>query len=92
MGPFPIVYVDSSHYYRGTLEELEILFDDGLSSTDGLVIFHDAAETAVQFDPTGEGGVPAALRTWGNRLETVVLEQPVFPSVCGLALVRLRDP
>jgi predicted O-methyltransferase YrrM len=91
IGPFPLTYVDSSHSYRGTLEELEILFDGRLVSPGGLVTLHDAAETAVQFDPTGEGGVPAALRAWSNRIDAVVLEQPVFPSVPGLALVRLRS-
>jgi predicted O-methyltransferase YrrM len=91
IGPFSLAYVDSSHSYRGTLEELELLFDGGLISAGGLVMFHDAAETAVQFDPTGEGGVPRALQVWSHRLDTVVLEQPVFPSVPGLALVRLRN-
>ncbi len=89
-GSFSLVYVDSSHSYRGTLAELAMLFEDGILSEDGLVMFHDAAESAAEFDPTAEGGVPAALNRWSDRLEITVFQRPLFPTECGLALVRFR--
>jgi predicted O-methyltransferase YrrM len=88
LAPFPLAYVDSLHSLKGTLAELELLFD-GLMTKGGLVLFHDAAAEAAQFDLTGEGGVPAALNAWRERADVVVLEPPVFPTGCGLGLVRV---
>ena len=70
-GPFGVTYLDSSHTYDGTREELELLFGErGWLTDDGLLIAHDAAPEAAAFDPTGAGGVPRALREWADRART----------------------
>ena len=91
LGPFDFVYLDSSHAYGETLRELDIIFDSRqpLLSREGLLVLHDAAESAAEFDPTGKGGVRRALEEWssGRGERFVVLEQPLFPSICGVGLM-----
>jgi predicted O-methyltransferase YrrM len=92
-GPFEVVYLDSSHAYRSTLAELDLLFDGGVVE-DGVLVLHDAAVAAAQFDPDGEGGVRRALDEWiaGRRdsFDLLVLEPPFWPGVCGAGFVRRR--
>ena len=96
LGPFDLVYLDSSHSYSGTLQELELLFGrGGWLDAAGLVIAHDAAPYAATFDPTGAGGVPKALAEWiGARreeFELFVLAPPLWPNGCGLGLLQRRN-
>jgi predicted O-methyltransferase YrrM len=96
LGPFELVYLDSSHSYAGTLQELELLFDrGGWLSPSGLVATHDAAPYAAAFDPTGAGGVPRALSEWigahRDAFELFVLAPPLWPNGCGLGLLQRRN-
>jgi predicted O-methyltransferase YrrM len=88
-GPFEIVYLDSSHAYTETLRELDLIFDAPMLADGGLLILHDAAKEAAQFDPSGKGGVRRALDEWiGKRsYQMVVFEKPLVDSVPGLGFV-----
>jgi predicted O-methyltransferase YrrM len=95
LGPFDLVYLDSSHSYAGTLQELDLLFDrGGWVGETGLLVAHDAAPDAAAFDPTGAGGVPRALAEWvGARrdgYDLFVLAPPLWPNGCGLGLLQRR--
>jgi len=90
---FTLVYLDSSHSYGSTLRELEIIFEEEKwLDANGMLILHDAAHEAVGFDPTGEGGVRRAIDEWmaarGSDYQMVILEPPLWQSVCGIALMR----
>jgi len=61
--PFDLVYLDSSHAYRGTLAELDLIFEGRLVE-EGVLVLHDAAVDAAQFDPDREGGVRRAVDEW----------------------------
>jgi predicted O-methyltransferase YrrM len=93
-GPFELIYLDSSHGYEGTLEELRIVFEDGRWLADGgLLALHDAAVAAKQWDPTGEGGVRRALDEWraaSDDYDVLILEPPFWPNDCGFGLVARR--
>jgi predicted O-methyltransferase YrrM len=94
-GPFEIVYLDSSHAYVETLRELDLVFDVPLLGDGGMLILHDAAEEAAQFDPAGTGGVRRALEEWTSKRpsQRLVFEKPLVDSVPGLGFVtRGSDP
>jgi predicted O-methyltransferase YrrM len=94
VGPFEIVYLDSSHMYSETLRELNLIFDTPLLVEGGMLILHDAAKEAAQFDPSGKGGVRRALDEWNiNRsYHVVVFEKPLVDSIQGLGLVTRAAP
>jgi predicted O-methyltransferase YrrM len=94
--PFDLVYLDSSHAYQATLEELDRIFESGKwLSEHGLLLLHDAAEYAACWDPSGAGGVGRALNEWiEDHTEThqlMILEPPLWPGVCGLGLLARRN-
>ncbi len=93
-GPFELIYVDSSHAYAATLEELDLMFEREWVAEGGMVVFHDAALYAASFDPTGSGGVRRALDEWSDKhhpdFRLQVLEPPFWPSGCGLGLLARR--
>ena len=94
-GPFDLIFIDSSHAYQHTLDELKIYVDDERFTTSlTLVALHDAGEAAKDLDPTHEGGVRGALEEWINfennkrKYQLFVFEPPMYPNPCGLAIVR----
>jgi predicted O-methyltransferase YrrM len=92
-GPFDMIYVDSSHSYRETLQELDMLWDHTSIAGDGTCVWlHDAGEAAARYDPQGEGGVRRALDEWMDRrsgtYQLVILEPPVWPNPTGLGVMR----
>ena len=94
-GPFDLIFIDSSHAYQHTLDELRIYVEDGkFTSSSTLVALHDAGEAAKDFDPTHEGGVRRALEEWINlknnkrKYQLFIFEPPMYPNPCGLAIVR----
>jgi predicted O-methyltransferase YrrM len=94
-GPYDLIYLDSSHQYRGTLAELTlILAPDGWLAPHGLLLLHDVSELATQWDSTGEGGVRRAFQEWsalyGDTQYELVLEPPLWPGVCGLGWIMRR--
>jgi predicted O-methyltransferase YrrM len=95
VGPFEVVYVDSSHMYSETLRELDLIFNTPLLGEGGVVILHDAGKEAAQFDPSGRGGVRRALDEWNieRSYQMVVFEKPLVDSIQGLAFVtRTAQP
>jgi predicted O-methyltransferase YrrM len=90
VGPFEVVYLDSSHMYSETLRELDLIFDTPLLGEGGIVILHDSAKEAAQFDPSGKGGVRRALDEWNIKrsYQMVVFEKPLVDSIQGLGFVR----
>jgi predicted O-methyltransferase YrrM len=92
-GPFEMIYVDSSHSYRETLQELEILWGSAEIAGEGTCVwFHDAGRAAVTYDARGEGGVRRALDEWvsGHQgcYQLMVLEPPLWPNPTGLGVMR----
>ena len=62
LAPPNLVFIDSSHGYRHTVEELKLWYHEVRRG--GLVLLHDASEFAARFDPDREGGVGRALQEW----------------------------
>jgi len=95
-GPFDMIYVDSSHIYNETLEELRIFAEgEGLSDARTLIMFHDAGKGARNMDATNAGGVPLALSRWytdnlKKKFQLFVFEPPFWPCPAGLAVLSRR--
>jgi len=94
-GPFNVIYIDSSHSYRETLEELQLYCTDRYLSDDKTIFFfHDVGRKAQLFDPTGEGGVHHALEDWiADKLaefQLFMLEPPIWPNPVGLGILSRR--
>lgn len=92
LGPFDLIYLDSSHMYQATLQELDLIFEQsGWLNPNGLLLLHDASAYAARWDSTGEGGVHRALLEWvaqrNTRYQLMILEPPLWPGACGLGLV-----
>jgi predicted O-methyltransferase YrrM len=93
--PYDLVYLDSSHAYASTLEELELIFErQRWLDAHGLLVLHDAAAEAARFDPSAEGGVPRALSEWistrGDAYQMLILEPPLWPAPCGIGFLARR--
>lgn len=94
--PFDLIYLDSSHAYEETLEELTVIFERGLwLSRAGVLVLHDAALSAKRWDPTRKGGVRRALEEWVNArahdYQILILEPPLLSDSEGLGLVTRRQ-
>lgn len=94
-GPYEMIYIDSSHAYNETLQELEYyLGDTSIVSPTSFVLFHDATDFARQYDPTQSGGVRRALEEWYAKhhrdYQLFIFEPPTWPNACGLALITGR--
>ena len=95
-GPYELIYLDSSHAYRETLDELDLIFErTSWLSPHGILVMHDAAQEAARFDPSASGGVRRALDEWiaprREAYQLLVLEPPLWPAGCGLGLMTRRD-
>jgi predicted O-methyltransferase YrrM len=98
LGPPNLVFIDSSHGYQHTVEELKLWYHEVRPG--GVVILHDASEFAAGFDPREEGGVARALREWlrDASVPGVLLNADAPPAVpgdrlvygdpCGLAILQ----
>ncbi len=96
LGPFDFIYLDSSHMYAATLEELHLIFaEQNWMVEHGVLVLHDAATYAQRFDPSNEGGVYRALNEWidtyPDRYHLLILEPPLWPALCGLGVVMRRS-
>jgi len=97
-GGAQLVFVDSSHRYGETLEELDLWYDQLAGG--GLILLHDASIFAQNFDSTGQGGVHRAAREWTARRGVPALllnadlvagtapERLVYGDPCGLAIIQ----
>jgi predicted O-methyltransferase YrrM len=94
IGPFDLVYLDSSHTYEGTLKELDLVFESPWLRADGLLVLHDASNFASRWDPTAQGGVRRALDVWlshqADEYHASIFEPPFWPALPGLGLISRR--
>lgn len=93
-----LIIVDSSHEYRGTLEELNLWYP--ALAVGGLMLLHDVSQFAAGFDVTGTGGVRRAFDEWRKahaEAETLCLNgesrdmnlpRPLYKDACGLGLIH----
>ncbi len=93
-----LIFLDSSHEYRQTLDEIEAWYPALASG--GFIVLHDTSEFAASFDVTGEGGVRRALKEWREthpEVEVISLnhnvpamETPgmVYQDFCGVGLIQ----
>lgn len=95
-GPPSLLFIDSSHQYRHTLEELDLW--SRFVAPRGFICMHDASEFSRYQDANGLGGVPAALREWQRRNPNVAglmidpgeTTSPIYLDPCGFALLQVR--
>ena len=57
-----LIFIDSSHQYQHTLNELELWFKE--LSPGGFILMHDVSKFAASFDPTSKGSVYKAANEW----------------------------
>lgn len=95
-----LVYIDSSHAYTHTLQELEFWF--GELVTGGFLVVHDASRFARNFCCEQAGGVNQALEDWnlGTRGSMLWMNKhvstqfdpnsdcPPYADPCGLAVIQ----
>ncbi len=93
-----LVFVDSSHEYRQTLDELEAWYP--VLTPGGMIVLHDTSEFAASFDVTQQGGVRRALGEWRKahpEIEVISLNrnvpamktpQMVYQDFCGVGLIQ----
>ena len=93
-----LIFLDSSHEYRQTLNELVAWYP--ALAPGGLIVLHDTSEFAASFDVTQEGGVRRALREWREshpEIEVISLNhnvpametrQMVYQDFCGAGLIQ----
>jgi predicted O-methyltransferase YrrM len=87
-----LVFIDSSHQYQHTLDELAIWWKT--LKPGGMLVLHDVSDFAKQFDSTGQGGVIRALTEWlpGMSLEYRCLLAngiaPGYMDICGVGLIQ----
>jgi len=93
-GPFDLIYIDSSHFYEETMQELETYTAAKLTHMKSILLLHDVSEAARSMDTTGRGGVSQALHDWYERrkreYQLFVLEPPFWPNPAGLAMISHR--
>jgi len=93
-----LIFLDSSHEYRQTLDELDAWYPE--LAPGGLIVLHDTSEFAASFDVTQQGGVRRALGEWREahpEIEVISLnrnvpamETPglVYQDFCGVGLIQ----
>jgi predicted O-methyltransferase YrrM len=97
------VFIDSSHQYQHTINELNLWFP--ALKPFGFIFLHDASTCASELDSSRSGGVIRALREWSQRgdashilfNEDVVfsphpthIQQVVYQDWCGLGIIQKR--
>jgi cephalosporin hydroxylase len=93
-----LIFLDSSHEYRQTLDEIEAWYP--ALAPGGLIVLHDTSEFAASFDVTKQGGVRRALREWRDshpEVEVISLNhnipametpQMIYQDFCGVGLIQ----
>ena len=97
-----LIFLDSSHAYEHTLNELDLWYP--LLRPGGLILLHDVSEFATEFDATKQGGVRRALDEWGPRsgAEVISINRTVtdshsnrdltYEDGCGLGIIQKPLP
>ena len=92
-----LVFIDSSHQYRHTLEELNLW--SRFVAPRGFICLHDVSDLSRSFDANGLGGVPAALEEWlpmnphvsGIMIDPGRTTEHVYLDPCGFGLLQVND-
>lgn len=95
-GAAQLVFIDSSHQYQHTLQELDLWYD--ALPEGSAILMHDVSEFAATFDSTGSGGVRRALAEWRAGHDSPALsltfrpyvlggDAPVYLDSCGLGVI-----
>jgi predicted O-methyltransferase YrrM len=100
------IFIDSSHQYSHTLDELEVWFSS--LRPFGLIFMHDVSAAAVDFDSTRNGGVIRAVTEWTSGRSDAAhillnqdvvygknpphLHQLVYQDACGFGIIQKRHP
>ena len=94
LGKYQLMYIDSSHTYHGTIQELKTYVEtNDYLVENGIILLHDAGRNTPEILnlPEGDGGVPRALYEFsreGNTLYPLtVLDVPIWPNQCGFAIL-----
>ena len=93
-----LVFIDSSHQYRHTKDELDLWASR--VAPGGFICMHDAAEFSAYQDKNGLGGVNRALQEWcseNRQVAKIVIgatndENTVYKDPCGFALLQIMEP
>lgn len=92
-GPYGLIYLDTSHAYADTVQEIKTFTDPRFMRPDTLIVLHDTSILAQGWDDTGQGGVRRALREFeivkaANLGLTVAwFDPPIFADTSGMALI-----
>jgi predicted O-methyltransferase YrrM len=93
-----LIFLDSSHEYQQTFDELEAWYPELASG--GIIALHDTSEFAASFDVTRQGGVHRALREWrkahpgievislNHNVSTTETPGMVYQDFCGVGLIQ----
>ncbi len=93
-----LVFLDSSHEYRHTLDEIGAWYR--ALAAGGLIVLHDTSEFAASFDLTQQGGVRRALCEWreshpgievislNHNVPAMATQGMVYQDFCGVGLIQ----
>jgi len=94
-----VVFIDSSHTFQHTLDELNLWFP--VLPSGGLIFLHDVSVFAARFDRAGNGGVHNAMWAWQDTeiAESIMLNRThtgdpekdsplVLLDGCGLGVIQ----
>lgn len=93
-----LIFIDSSHEYEATAQELEAWYP--VLASGGLIVLHDTSKFATGFDVTQSGGVARALREWRRKypdagifslnagVDVMEPPPPVYQDACGVSLIQ----
>lgn len=98
--PPQLVFIDSSHQYRHTIEELTLWAS--AVQPGGFLVMHDASRMASEFDRNDLGGVRQALDEWlpqHPEVSSIIIDPDsdlqnrlTYIDPCGLALLHVKRP
>lgn len=94
--PFEIIYLDAAHDYESALYDIQLCSE--LVSENGIIVLHDTGVHSPEMDPSGRGGVRAALNRFASSnpgFKTTYFEHPMWLNPCGAAIIcpqRLDPP
>lgn len=92
-----LVFIDSSHQYAHTVEELDLWYPQ--LQAGGFIVLHDISMFSRPGDATGQGGVYRAASEWlaANHAAAILInsgysggsgEELVYVDECGLGLIQ----
>lgn len=93
-----LIFIDSSHQYKHTIQELDLWYEH--LTPGGFIILHDVSPFAAQYDSTKQGGVITAANEWlkGRNVSaslinsfcdgTQSIDSLIYRDGCGLGIIQ----